>query len=74
MRQKDLLERKRVEEEIRAANEADAKALAERRLHLKNITEQDRKMKMLEKIGNETKTPKQSGEDLISKVFNRTAH
>ena len=73
-KQKEVEERQRIEAQILAANQSDAQAQADRRLHLKAITEEDRNNKMLQKV-KEDNSKCAFGDDIIARaLFNRPTH
>ena len=71
---REVEERRLTEAQIRVANEAEAKAQADRRLHLKAITEEDRELKKIQKT-REDNSKCAFGHDIIGKnLANRVTH
>ena len=72
-REKEMAERRRIEDQLREAQEADVKKQSERRQYLKNLTEEDRKAKLMHKM-KEPEPLALQGQDNISKLFDRPTH
>lgn len=70
---KEQEERNKIEEAIREANEKDAKAQADKRLYLKELTAQDRDQKATYKP-EVRRGYELGGVDSISKMFDRKTH
>lgn len=73
-KQQDAAERQIVEQSIRDAQENDQKLQVERRQYLKALTEEDRKAKLLQKMKANPEPEGFSGNDHISKLFDRPTH
>ena len=70
-RESEHMERKRLEQGVREAEAAESRRRDEKRLKLKQITEEDRLLKNQFRVVGVENQPK---EDMMSKVFERTAH
>lgn len=73
-KQAEVEERRKMEESLRVAHEKEAQDQIQRRQHLKELTEQDRKAKLLQKISATSDQYSLGGKDNISKLFDRPTH
>lgn len=74
IKEEGLKERQRLELAVKMAQEAEEKKQIEKRIKLKNLTEQDRKAKEHFRIVRAGDQPTEDPDNLMSKVFVRETH